>query len=233
MSSGDMWPIEMELEAEIDRLPIDLLAHIFAMIPSFTDLAQACGVCRKWKEGVKLSLGRRESLSFAGWKMDDYSTARLIHHAYSLRQLDISRSRWGCQITDHGLHEISLAKCIPNLKSISLWGMAGITDKGVVQLISRANSLQNLNIGGTFVTDVSLFAIADNCPNLKTIGLWSCRHVTETGLLILVSKCCKLESINVWGMRVPVDCFIGLVAISPSLQIKSRSLLLNSMWPVL
>lgn len=40
MSSSDMWPIEMELEAEIDRLPIDLLAHIFAMIPSFTDLAQ-------------------------------------------------------------------------------------------------------------------------------------------------------------------------------------------------
>lgn len=30
----------MELEAEIDRLPIDLLAHIFVMITSFTDLAQ-------------------------------------------------------------------------------------------------------------------------------------------------------------------------------------------------
>lgn len=27
-------------EAEIDRLPIDLLAHIFCMIASFTDLAQ-------------------------------------------------------------------------------------------------------------------------------------------------------------------------------------------------
>ncbi|KAG7015628.1 F-box protein [Cucurbita argyrosperma subsp. argyrosperma] len=232
MDSAAVWAVGMESEPEIDRLPIDLLAHIFAMITSFTDLAQACGVCRKWKEGVKLSLGRKESLSFAGWKMDDDSTARLIRHAYSLRDLDISRSRWGSQITDHGLHQISLANCIPNLTSISLWGMAGITDKGVVQLISRANSLQNLNVGGTFVTDVSLRAIADNCPNLKSIVLWSCRHVTESGLLILVSKCRKLESINVWGMRVPVDCFIGLVAISPSLQIKSRSLLLNSMWPV-
>ena len=55
----------------------------------FRKKRRACGVCRKWKEGVKLSLGRRESLSFAGWKMDDYSTARLIHHAYSLRQLDM------------------------------------------------------------------------------------------------------------------------------------------------
>lgn len=30
----------MEGEAEIDRLPTDLLAHIFVMITSFTDLAQ-------------------------------------------------------------------------------------------------------------------------------------------------------------------------------------------------
>ncbi|GMY11785.1 F-box protein At5g67140 [Fagus crenata] len=223
-------------EAEIDRLPIDLLAHIFVLITSFTDLAQARSVCKKWKQGVKQSLARRETLSFAGWKMDDDSTARIVRHAYNLKELDISRSRWGCQISDNGLREISLVKCVSNLTSISLWGMTGITDKGVVQLISRANSLQHLNIGGTFITDESLFAIANNCPQLKTIVLWSCRHVTESGLLVLVNKCQKLESINVWGTRVPVDCFIGLLAISPALQIKWRGLLLNvgstSLWPV-
>ncbi|GKU94767.1 hypothetical protein SLEP1_g8213 [Rubroshorea leprosula] len=226
----------MEVEAEIDRLPIDLLAHIFAMMTSFTDLAQASSVCRKWKQGVKQSLARRETLSFAGWKMDDDSTARLVRHAYSLKELDISRSRWGCQITDDGLYKISLAKCVGNLTSISLWGMTGITDKGVVQLISRANSLQHLNVGGTFITDESLQAIADSCPLLKSIFLWSCRHVTESGLLILVSKCHKLESINVWGIRVPLDCFISLLTISPALQIKPRGLPMNigstSMLPV-
>ncbi|KAK9286015.1 hypothetical protein L1049_025218 [Liquidambar formosana] len=215
-------------EAEIDRLPIDLLAHIFLLVSSFTDLAQASSVCRKWKQGVKQSLARRQTLSFAGWKMDDDSTARLVRHAYSLKELDISRSRWGCQITDHGLYEISLAKCVSNLTSISLWGIAGITDKGVVQLISRAISLQHLNIGGTFITDESLFGIADSCPHLKTIVLWSCRHVTETGLLVLVNRCRKLESINVWGTRVTVDCFIGLLTISPALQIIPRA----SMLPV-
>jgi len=226
----------MKGEAEIDRLPLDLLAHIFVMITSFTDLAQASGVCKKWNQGVKQSLARRESLSFSGRKMDDDSTARLVRYAYSLKDLDISRSRWGCQITDNGLYRISLAKCVSNLISISLWGMTGITDKGVVQLISRAHSLQHLNIGGTFITDESLFAIADSCPHLKTIVLWSCRHVTESGLLVLVNKCRKLESINVWGTRIPVDCFIGLFTISPALQIKTGGLLLNvgstSLWPI-
>lgn len=218
----------MEDGADIDRLPIDLLAHIFVLINSFTDLAQASSVCRKWKEAVKQSLARRHSLSFAGLKMDDNSTARLVGYAYSLKELDISRSCWGCQITDNGLYEISLAKCISNLTSISLWGMTGITDDGVVQLISRANSLQHLNVGGTFITDESLFVIANSCPNLKSIGLWSCRHVTEIGLLNLVNKCRKLESINLWGTRVPVDCFIGLVTISPALQIKHAGFLINT-----
>ncbi|XP_044469444.1 F-box protein At5g67140 [Mangifera indica] len=226
----------VEEEAEIDRLPIDLLAHIFVLITSFTDLAQASSVCKKWKVGVKQSLARRESLSFAGWKMDDDSTARLVGHAYSLKELEISRSRWGCQITDNGLYRISLAKCVSNLTSISLWGWTGITDRGVVQLISRASSLKHLNIGGTFITDESLYAIANSCPQLKNIVLWSCRHVTENGLLFLVNKCQKLESIDVRGTRVPVDCFIALLTISPALRIKPERLLLNvghaSMLPI-
>ncbi|XP_009403201.2 F-box protein At5g67140 isoform X2 [Musa acuminata AAA Group] len=157
----------IELEAEIERLPVDLLAFIFSLISSFKDLAQASGVCRKWRRGVEESLARKERLSFAGWKVDDESTARVVRAAYNLKELDISRSCWGCQITDGGLYKISLTKCVGNLLSISLWGMAGITDKGVIQLVTRANSLQHLNVGGTFITDDSLYAIASSCPQIK------------------------------------------------------------------
>ncbi|RWW19782.1 hypothetical protein GW17_00016145 [Ensete ventricosum] len=129
-----------ELEAEIERLPVDLLAFIFSFISSFKDLAH--GVCRKWRRGVEESLARKERLSFAGWKVDDESTARVVRAAYNLKELDMStsffyssRSCWGCQITDRGLYKISLTKCVGNLLSISLWGMAGITDKGVIQLV--------------------------------------------------------------------------------------------------
>ncbi|MED6170394.1 hypothetical protein PIB30_030480 [Stylosanthes scabra] len=152
--------------------------------------------------------------------MDDDSTARLVRYAYNLTKLDIPRSRWGCQITDTGLVRISLAKCVINLTSISLWGLTGITDQGVIQLISRTRSLEHLNVGGTFITDESLFAIATSCPNLKTIVLWSCRQVTENGLFALVDKCLKLKSMNVWGTRVPVDSLNNLLITSPNLQIK-------------
>ncbi|KAK9163398.1 hypothetical protein Syun_004300 [Stephania yunnanensis] len=214
--------VDADHEAEIDRLHVDLLSNVFLLITSFTDLAQASSVCKGWREGARRSLARRERLSLGGWNMDDESTARIVGYAHNLKDLDISRSCWGCQITDEGLHKISLAKCIRNLTSISLWGMTGITDDGVIQLVSRASSLEHLNIGGTFITDESLFAIANCCPRLKAIVLWSCRHVTESGLIALVNNCNKLESINVWGMRIPAECFSGILAIRPALRIKPQ-----------
>lgn len=60
---------------------------------------------------------------------------RFIDHLVVVCCIFSSRSRWGCQITDIGLYRISLAKCISNLTSISIWGITGITDKGVVQLV--------------------------------------------------------------------------------------------------
>lgn len=59
--------------------------------------------------------------------------------------------------------------------------------------------------------------------------------MTENGLLVLVNKCRRLESINVWGMRIPVDCFVSLVAISPALQIVPKAMLNVenvAVWPV-
>ncbi|KAF8698122.1 hypothetical protein HU200_035637 [Digitaria exilis] len=208
-------------EADIERLPADILAHVLSLLPSFRDLSMAGGVSRRWRRAVERSLASRRRLSFAGQRTGDDTAARFVHAAVNLRDLDISRSCWGCIITDEGLIKISSADCIGKLTSISLWGLAGITDKGVVQLVSRAYSLQHLNIGGTFITDESLNAVANSCTNLKSIILWSCRHVTEAGLVALVNKCRRLECINVGGMRVPPESFVSLLSISPALQIRS------------
>ncbi|XP_062233530.1 F-box protein At5g67140 isoform X2 [Phragmites australis] len=151
-------------EADIERLPADLLAHVLFLLPSFRDLSMAGGVSRRWRLAVEQSLASRRRLSFAGQRTGDDTAARLVRAAVNIRDLDIC---WGCQITDEGLIKISSADCVGNLTSISLWGLAGITDKGVVHLVSRAYSLKHLNIGGTFITDESLYAVANSCTNLK------------------------------------------------------------------
>ncbi|CAH9060459.1 unnamed protein product [Cuscuta epithymum] len=165
-------------ETEIDRLPVDLLAHILALLTCFKDLAQASSVSRKWRQGVKESLARRERLSFSGWKVDDDSSTRLVLHAYSLKDLDISRSRWGCQITDHGLHQLSMANCIGKLCSVSLWGTTGITDEGVVQL-------SIVLWGCRHVTESGLLALVNKCGKLESINVWGMRISVECFIALL------------------------------------------------
>eukprot|EP01018_Ginkgo_biloba_P013662 Gb_12735 [translate_table: standard] len=86
--------LEMENEVcLIDVLPMDALTHCFLLLSSFKDLAQTSLVCRKWREAVKQSLARRDKLSFAGWRMDDCSLARLVQGAFGLKELDIFKTQ--------------------------------------------------------------------------------------------------------------------------------------------
>ncbi|KAL3729303.1 hypothetical protein ACJRO7_026412 [Eucalyptus globulus] len=170
-----------EGEAEIDRLHVDVLAHVFFMIPSFADLA-------------------RERLSFTGLNMDDDSTDRVIRRAYALRELDMyslclclcPSICWGYHITDEGLYRISLMKCAAKLTSISLLGMTGVIDQGVVKLIARAAALQHLNISSTFIIDESLYAIANSCSHLKGADEFGTH-----GRLKLLCKCLMVENKHV------------------------------------
>ncbi|MCO5576985.1 hypothetical protein L7F22_030806 [Adiantum nelumboides] len=214
----------------IDSLPPDLIACCLLRLQSFKDLAAASQVCRKWRGGVQRALMFRVKLSFSGWRVDDNCVARLVEGAYRLQELDISASRWGCHITDVGLKRISFSACCPNLTSISLWGVTAITDAGVIDLVSRATSLQHLNIGGTFITDISIFAISKCCQKLKALNLWGCRHVSGNALLALGSGCPNLSSINVWGLRIPFDLYSYLLSINPNLHLKIGSVQLGPHW---
>lgn len=92
--------------------------------------------------------------------------------------------------------------------------------------VSRAQAVEHLNVGGTFITDVSILAIAAHCSHLKVLNLWGCRHVTEAGLVALGKGCQKLSSINVWGMSISPSCELHLLRLNPNLQLKPSQLLL-------
>ncbi|TYK04572.1 F-box protein [Cucumis melo var. makuwa] len=97
-------------------------------------------LCRKWKEGVKLSLGRRNSLSFAGWKMDDNSTTRLIRHAYREQPLVFSRKkRWLLQQLSKKSRKPSsqLEYVENNLKNIKFLMVIGLKSCLLPTILSR------------------------------------------------------------------------------------------------
>ncbi|KAG6768104.1 hypothetical protein POTOM_027001 [Populus tomentosa] len=60
-----------------------------------------------------------------------------------------------------------LVRLVYNLKELDMYASVPFQLMIEAWWSQWANSLQHLDIGGTFITDESLFAIADSFPHLK------------------------------------------------------------------
>nr|CAB3469744.1 unnamed protein product [Digitaria exilis] len=103
-------------EADIERLPADILAHVLSLLPSFRDLSMY----------LKLRTG-------------DDTTARFVHAAVNLRDLDI----------------------------IILWSCRHVTEAGLVALVNKCRRLECINVGGMRVPPESFVSLLSISPALQ------------------------------------------------------------------
>ncbi|GAV84087.1 LOW QUALITY PROTEIN: LRR_6 domain-containing protein [Cephalotus follicularis] len=87
--------------------------------------------------------------------------------------------------TCKSLIEIGLSKCV------------GVTNMGIMQLVSGCSNLKILNLTCCrFITDAAISAIADCCRNLACLKLEACTMITDKGLFQLGSFCLQLKDLD-------------------------------------
>jgi hypothetical protein len=62
------------------------------------------------------------------------------------------------------------------------------------------------------VTDAGLGVLASHCHQLKAVSLWRCEHITDAGLDVLSRNCSKLTSLNLWRCEHITDAGLAAVA---------------------
>ncbi|KAE8684090.1 pectinesterase family protein [Hibiscus syriacus] len=129
----------------------------------------------------------------AGYCLSELSTA-LLHQIKNLKRLEVIRID-GARISQSSFQVIS-ANC-KSLVEIGLSKCVGVTNMGVMKLVSGCINLRVLNLTCCrSVTDAAISAIADSCRNLVCLKLESCNMITEKGLCQLGSFCLLLEEID-------------------------------------
>jgi hypothetical protein len=83
-----------------------------------------------------------------------------------------------------------LTKCL-YLKKVILLGCLLIKDSGVIPLAKELRHLEDIDIGGTMITHVSLKELVTNCKKLKSVNITSCKKIYSHDHMIL-----KTNSIN-------------------------------------
>jgi hypothetical protein len=101
-------------------------------------------------------------------------------------------------INQHTKYE-DLEKNLPpfDLECLILKGYLG--DSFILRVVPKFPKLRQLGVGVWYlgITDASLKAIAQSCPQLEELDIYRCTGVTSMGIQSLIDSCKRLEVIYV------------------------------------
>jgi hypothetical protein len=129
-----------------------------------------------------------------GWQISSV----LFSSLQKLKTLQVIRLD-GCAIGEANLSLIG-SGC-KELKEFSLSKCQGVTDAGIVGVVTACTGLQKLDLTCCReITDVALEEIATNCRGLLSLKMENCLLVTAEGLVLIGNCCLLLEELDL------IDC---------------------------
>ncbi|KAG0213258.1 hypothetical protein BGX28_004831 [Mortierella sp. GBA30] len=112
-------------------------------------------------------------------RIKDFSLARNVHSMLSVDDL--------LPLQDSYKHIVNL-----NLESCK-----GVDSGALIVLFHTCPNLGRVNVSGTRIDDMSLDALSASCPNLRSLNLAWCVHVTDEGLLRFLRLCSGLTFLDI------------------------------------
>eukprot|EP00041_Stephanoeca_diplocostata_P035470 m.1253535 g.1253535 ORF g.1253535 m.1253535 type:complete len:419 (+) comp24705_c0_seq7:184-1440(+) len=171
----------------------ELYLHIFRFLDA-SDLASCARVCSLWRQVVY-----DDSL----WRSIDILQKRIPP---SLVFFAIQRNpRWlsivNCDMIDFEDGEGDI-EVLSNQERDSIsctrldLSSTRIHDQDVIRLLKMSPHLKVLDLGNTTITDKTLFAVAEFCPNLDSLSLRMVSGITERGVEAVLRSCTKLRVLS-------------------------------------
>ncbi|GAA0141599.1 hypothetical protein LIER_35418 [Lithospermum erythrorhizon] len=117
----------------------------------------------------------------------------------------------GARVTDYILEFIG--DNFTNLIDISLGKCEGVTDSGIIKLVSSCMNLKVVNLTCCkLLTDSAIKAIADSCRRILCLKLECCNLLTERSLDHLGSNCLLLEELDLTDCSGVNDIGLGYLS---------------------
>ena len=113
-----------------------------------------------------------------------------------LTRINLARSP---NVTSIGL--LNLTRGSPHLSNINISGCWWLTNADLVAVGQNCNCLRTINLSGTDIGDEGVVGIADNCPLLSSINLDRNSLITNKSLIALVEKCPEMKEIDLYTIR--------------------------------
>lgn len=190
-SNESCWP-------PIDRLPNEILIHVFAKLPSSSDTYHCMLVCKRWARNVVDLLWHRPACT--NWKnLESICQTLALDEPFFTYKDFIKRLNLAVlsdKISDGSVMPLSVCTRVERL---TLTNCRGLTDQGLVALVENSTSLLALDISNDhLVTDESIFKISEHCHRLQGLNISGCELINNESMVALAENCKYIKRVSVW-----------------------------------
>ncbi|RDW71190.1 hypothetical protein BP6252_07753 [Coleophoma cylindrospora] len=185
----DMAVSEESCVPPVHRLPAEVLIAIFSKLTSSHDLLNSMLVSKEWaRNAVDLlwhrpactSWEKHTSICYTLSKQESFFPYREFVKRLNLAALNN-------KVNDGSVEPLSVCTRVERL---TLTMCEGLTDSGLISLITDSSHLLALDISGdTQITEASMFALADNCRKLQGLNISSCKKISNESMIAVARNC--------------------------------------------
>lgn len=179
-----------------NRLPAEVLISIFSKLNNPQDLLNCMLVSKRWALNSVDLLWHRPSCTTWGKHSFICSTLSLSNPYFAYRDFikRLNLAALADRVNDGSVLPLSVCTRVERL---TLTNCEGLTDSGLIGLITDSNHLLALDISGdSQITEASVFALAENCPRLQGLNISSCRRISNESMIKLAESCRYIKRVT-------------------------------------
>ena len=194
---------EMEIDADhihrispIQKLPPELLIHIFSKLTTTGDLRNCMAVSYHWALYTVGILWHRPLCSKLPNLTNVCRTLSETHPSFPYHEMvkRLNLSAIADKVSDGTVQAFFKCKSVERL---TLTSCTKLTDLAIEGLVDGSKRLQALDITDLeAITDKSMVKVAENCPKLQGLNITNCLEITDDSLSRIAFSCTQLKRVS-------------------------------------
>jgi F-box and leucine-rich repeat protein GRR1 len=180
----------------IHRLPAEILINTFSKLGTATDLLNCMLTCKAWARNAVDLLWLRPACSTWPKHSVICRTLNLPNPYFAYRDF-VKRLNLATLADSVNDGSVTPLQVCTQVERLTLTNCHGLTDQGLISLITDNRRLLALDISGdSNITEASINLLAQNCRLLQGLNISGCTKISNESLINVAERCKKIKRVS-------------------------------------
>ena len=194
---------EYRCQPPIHRLPAEILINTFSKLGTATDLLNCMLTCKAWARNAVDLLWLRPACSTWPKHSVICRTLNLPNPYFAYRDF-VKRLNLATLADSVNDGSVTPLQVCTQVERLTLTNCHGLTDQGLISLITDNRRLLALDISGdSNITEASINLLALNCRLLQGLNISGCTKISNESLINVAERCKKIKRVSLTASPPP------------------------------